>query len=197
MANDLKVTLSLVNDFTRKLSGVEANLGAFGQKIDNVNRIAARFGLGFGLGFAGFKVIDEIKGLVNEAKEYTKIQNQLRESLGYTSIELSMQADALEKKYVIDDREIQKVQQRISLYTQDEGAIKSLTEATLNYAAATGKDAVEATAMVDRAIISAKGTMKGFPGHLDGAAESTERLASIAKILNDRMGGQVAGRRRF
>ena len=191
MSNNLKVTLSLVDDFTRKLSGIEANLGAFGQKIDTVSRIAAHFGLGFGVGFAGIQIKDQIEGLINEAKEYTKIQNQLRESLGYTSTALLDQSDALEKKYLIDDRDIQRVQQRISLYTQDEKSIQQLTDATLNYAAATGKDLAAAAEMIDRAIASQKGSIRGLGISLDGAAGSSERLASIAEGLNRKFHGQA------
>jgi hypothetical protein len=192
MSSDLKVVLSLVDDFTKKLTGIESSLGSFGSQIDNVNKIAMRFGLGFGGYLAGGQIIGGIEELIGVSKEYTKEHNQLREALGYTSIELNKQVEILGKKYVIDHREITGVQQQLSLYTQDEGAIKSLTDATVNYAKATGKPLSDAVNLVDRAIVSATGTIRGFPGHLDGAAESSERLASIVETLNSKMHGQAA-----
>jgi hypothetical protein len=191
MGSDLKVTLSLIDNFTQKITGVQSKLGAFGAQIDNINKVAMRFGVGFGAYFGVNAVVDGIKDLVKTSQEYTQTQNQIREALGYTSIELDKQAGALREKYVLDDRDIKKVQLRLSLYTQDEGMIKRLTEATINYALATGKDLLTATNLVDRAIISENGSMKGLPGKLDGAAESSERLAAIVDGLNQKMHGQA------
>lgn len=191
MGNELKVILTMVDNMSEKLTGVSNNLGAFGKRVDSMIGMWA----GFGTALGGALAIDQIKnmivGLMDDAKEYTKIQNQLRESLGYTSLALDDQADALSRQFIIKKQDIQNVQQRIALYTQDENVIKNLTRATLNYASATGKDLLTVTQLVDRAIISENGTMKGLPGKLDGAAESTERLAAISDALNEKMHDQA------
>jgi uncharacterized protein YoxC len=191
MSNDLKVTLSLVDDFTQKLTGIQSRMGAFGKQIDYLNNIAGKFGFGLGIGVASTAVIGGIKDMINTAKEYAQVENQMRESLGYTSIELNKQADELGKKNLVEDKDILTVQQRLSLYTQSEDAIKKLTPAILDYAKATGKDLLTATQTVTRAIESEKGTIKGFPGHLDGVAESTERLSAVTEILNQHFHGQA------
>ena len=191
MSNDLKVTLSLVDDFTKKLTGIESEMGSFGKQIEHINSIASKFGIGLGLGIGGSAIIEGFKELSNINKENTQVQNQLRESLGYTSIELNLQAEALGQKNLIDHKDILTVQQRLSLYTQDEEQIKKLTPAILDYAKATGKDLLTATQTVTRAIESSKGSLKGFPGHLDGAAESAERLNSVMEILNKHFHGQA------
>ena len=191
MSNDLKVTLSLVDDFTRKLTGIENELGAFGKKLDYVNNIASKFGLGLGVGMGATAVIDGLKNLSETAKEYTQVNNQLKESLGYTSVELSESSELLSNKNLIEKKDIQTIQERLSLYTKDEAGIKTLTAAILDYAKATGKDLLTATQIVTRAIETEKGSIKGFPGHLDGAAESSERLAAITDILNSHFHGQA------
>jgi hypothetical protein len=191
MGNDLKVTLSLVDDFTQKLTGIQTKMGAFGKQIDYINNIAGKFGLGFGIGIASTAVINGIKGMVDTAKQFDQVENQMRESLGYTSIELNTQAEELGKKNLIDKKDILTMQQRLSLYTQDEAQIKKLTPAILDYAKATGKTLLEATQVVTRAIESEKGTIRGFPGHLDGAAESTERLSAVMEILEKHFHGQA------
>ena len=193
MGNDLKVTLSLVDDFTQKLTGIQTKMGAFGKQIDYINNIAGKFGLGFGIGIASTAVINGIKGMVDTAKQFDQVENQMRESLGYTSIELNTQAEELGKKNLIDEKDILTMQQRLSLYTQDEAQIKKLTPAILDYAKATGKTLLEATQVVTRAIESEKGTIRGFPGHLDGAAESTERLSAVMEILEKHFHGQAEG----
>jgi hypothetical protein len=191
MSNDLKVTLSLVDDFTRKLTGIESEMGAFGQKVDRINSILVKFGLGIGLGIASNAAISGIKDLIKTSQEIVQTQNQLKESLGYTSIALDEQSSALMNKYKIDDDEIKIVQQRISLYTKDEAEIKRLTDATINYAAATGKNLLEATQIVTRAIETSGSSMRGIAGTLEGTAESTERLDSVTQILNSHFTGQA------
>ena len=98
MSNDLKVTLSLVDDFTKKLTGIETELGAFGKQLDYLNNVAAKFGLGLGIGVGATAVKSGIEELINTAKEYAQVNNQLRTSLGYTSLELSENAELLSNK---------------------------------------------------------------------------------------------------
>ena len=191
MGNDLKVTLSLVDDFTQKLTGVQTQMGAFGKQLDYINNVASKFGLGIGIGIGATAISGQIKDLIEAGKQWNQVENQLKESLGYTSIALNEQAATLSNKYKIDEKEILTVQQRLSLYTQNEDAIKKLTPAIIDYASATGKTLLEATQLVTRAIETEKGSIKGFAGHLDGAAESSERLASITEILNKHFHGQA------
>ncbi|MGB7569793.1 MAG: hypothetical protein WBM07_18165 [Chitinivibrionales bacterium] len=151
----------------------------------------AGFGGALGGLFISNQFIDGLKDLSKIGSEFSAVQNQLKESLGYTSIELNNQADALSKNNLIGEKDILTVQQRLALYTDDEKQIKKLTPAILDYAQATGKTLLEATQVVTRAIESEKGSIKGFPGHLDGAAESSERLSSVMEILEKHFHGQA------
>jgi hypothetical protein len=191
MGNDLKVTLSLVDDFTQKLTGVQTQMGAFGKQLDYINNVASKFGLGIGIGIGATAISGQIKDLIEAGKQWNQVENQLKESLGYTSIALNEQAATLSNKYKIDEKEILTVQQRLSLYTQDEDRIKKITSATIDYANATGKDLLTATKLVSIAIETTKGSVRGLAGHLDGAAESSERLDSITNILNKHFHGQA------
>jgi hypothetical protein len=188
MGQKLSVELEVISNATKELNSIGHEFNNFQSKI-----------MAFGHALSGFLVggtvvreaIGQFKELSKEAKEYTALHGQLRESLGYTSLALDREGYALSKAFVIKEKDVAKMQQRLSLYTQDEGMINKLTAATIRYAAATGKDLLTATDMVDKAIISASGKMKGFPGTLDGASESSDRLSSVVDILNRRMHGQA------
>jgi hypothetical protein len=188
MGKKLSVELEVIDKATKELNSIGRGFSSF------QNRIVALGAAISGVFVGGSMVrgaIDAFKSLQNEAKEYTALNNQLRESLGYTSIALDREVEELSKKYVMEDRSILQAQQRLALYTQDEGMIIKLTQATIQYAAATGKNLLTAVDMVDKAIVNASGKMKGFPGTLDGAAESSDRLSSIVETLNGRMHGQA------
>jgi hypothetical protein len=191
MGSNLQVTLSLIDNFTTKLTGIESRLGEFGSRIQRIDSVLMRFGLGLGIGAAGFKVKDTIEDLIKEAKEYSAVHNQLRESLGYTSIELDKQVDIMQDRYKIDDDEVTKSQQQLSLYVQNEAGLKALTEATVQYAAAKRKDLGEATQVIIRAIESEKGSVRGLPDALSGVAGSMERVASVTSTLNEYFHGQA------
>jgi hypothetical protein len=188
MAAKLQVELEVLDKATKELNSIGRSFNSFQNQIMAVGKAASNLFIG---GSIMSGAIGAYKALMDEAKKFTEIQNQLRESLGYTSLELLDQSEALEKKYKVDDREIQRVQQRIALYTQDERAIKELTDATINYSRATGKDLESAVKAVDKAIVSKKGSIKGLGIEFGGAAESAERLTSISSMLNEKFHGQA------
>ena len=75
MGNDLKVTLSLVDDFTQKLTGIETEMGAFGKQIDVIgNKFRA-----VGNAMMAIFAVREFEKLIKSGVEYgNAIENMSR-----------------------------------------------------------------------------------------------------------------------
>lgn len=188
MAAKLSVEIIAIDKVTKELNGISREFNSFQSKIVAVGR--AMSGLFVG-GAITSSIVGGLKELMSTSQEIVQVQHQLKESLGYTSIALDEQSQILSKKYLIDDDDIKLVQQQISNYTKSESKIKSLTDATINYAAATGRDLLSATSLVARAMETSGSRIRDMAGTLEGAAESTERLDSITEILNGHFAGQA------
>ena len=140
----------------------------------------------------GMYILNRVVGFMKEARtEYqTHVQQQLllKNAIGFTSFALNEQAKALSKKLVIDDDDITKVQVKLANYVKNEDAVKRLTPAVLNLAAATGTDLNFAAQMVARSVSSSTGELARFKIKVDGASDSGQRIDSIIKGINEKMG---------
>ncbi|MDD5363398.1 MAG: hypothetical protein PHN88_14825 [Ignavibacteria bacterium] len=188
MSQKLLVELEVISNATKEISSIGREFNTFQNKIVALGRAISGVFVGGAIA-SGIK--NTLSDLRKESQEYTALQNQMREALGYTSIALMTQVEEMENKLLIDHMETTKVQQQLALYSQNEEELKRLTAATINYAVAKHKDLGFATEFITKAINSEKGTLRGFPGVLDGAAGSSERLASITDTLNKRFDGQA------
>jgi len=136
------------------------------------------------LGFEGVKkVVSFFMDARKEAQENIKVNAQLSSSLGFVSSKLNEQATALGKLLIIDDDEVKKVQVRLSNYTKEESALKSLTEAVMYLATAKDMDLTSAAEMVGRALADDGAEMAKLKIKIDGVAGSSERAASITNGL--------------
>jgi hypothetical protein len=66
MGNDLKVVLTMVDNMSEKLTGVETKLGAFGKTIDNTIKMWT----GFGAALGGILAVGQIEAFVKKGIEY-------------------------------------------------------------------------------------------------------------------------------
>jgi len=130
-------------------------------------------------------------GVRNETKEYYASQLRLNASLGYTSNALSQQAEILQDRLKIDDDITRGIQTTISYFTKDENKIKELTQATLNFSAATGIDANSAAMLLSRAIEGSTMGLSRYGIKIQDATNDLGRIDNIIAAVNGRFGGQA------
>jgi hypothetical protein len=137
------------------------------------------------------KVKEYTIGASEKAKELTQANLQLKAALGYTSEALDSQAEAISKKYMIEEKDIKQMQTHLAMNHLTEEQIKKLTPAILNYAAAQGIDLVSATNNVTKAIEGQGHSMRGVPGIIAGASGSMEKIDSVITLLNGKFHDQA------
>ena len=137
------------------------------------------------------KVTQFLKESRLEYQESVRVQAQLRTALGYTSTALNQQAEALGQKLKVDNEEIAAVQVKISNYVKNDEAVKRLTPAILDLAAATGMDMASAANIVAKAINDDSDELGKFKIAVDGARGSAERTQSVIDGLTSKFKGQA------
>jgi len=160
-------------------------------EFDGLNKVTGLLVKSF-LGFATARqAIRFFFDCRNAAQEYQKTQLLLKASLGYTSGALEDQTQALMKKLTIDDEQIRSVQTAISYFTKDEQQIKSLTQASLDFAAATGMDAVSTARLLGRSIEGNTGILSRYGIKINESGNELNKVDSIIDSVNKRFGGQA------
>ena len=137
------------------------------------------------------KVTQFLKESRLEYQESVRVQAQLRTALGYTSTALNQQAEALGQKLKVDNEEITAVQVKIANYVKNDEAVKKLTPAILDLAAATGMDMASAANIVAKAINDDSDELGKFKIAVDGARGSAERTQSVIDGLTSKFKGQA------
>ena len=137
------------------------------------------------------KVTQFLKESRLEYQESVRVQAQLRTALGYTSTALNQQAEALGQKLKVDNEEITAVQVKIANYVKNDEAVKQLTPAILDLAAATGMDMASAANIVAKAINDDSDELGKFKIAVDGASGSAERTQSVIDGLTSKFKGQA------
>jgi len=137
------------------------------------------------------KVTQFLKESRLEYQESVRVQAQLRTALGYTSTALNQQAEALGQKLKVDNEEITAVQVKIANYVKNDEAVKKLTPAILDLAAATGMDMASAANIVAKAINDDSDELGKFKIAVDGASGSAERTQSVIDGLTSKFKGQA------
>lgn len=147
------------------------------------------------LGYVGLQGIQKVTQFMKESRaefqDSVRVQLQLRTALGYTSVALNQQADALADKLKVDNDEITKVQALISNYVKNDEAVRKLTPAILDLAAATGMDMASAANIVAKAVNDDSGELGKFKISVDGARGSSERITSVVQGLTEKFKGQA------
>lgn len=157
---------------------------------ESATKLAA---IGFGLVTAAL-----VKGIA-AYKEQEQAVNQLNQSLvkqGIFTRELSKdyqkQASELQKLTTFGDEAIINAQAKLQAYLGETKITKELTAATLDYAAATGKDLKAAVEAVGRSIGTAANPLKEFGIELGKNATIQEKLQAVTQGLTAKVGGQAA-----
>lgn len=118
-----------------------------------------------------------------ETQNYIRTQAQLRISLGYLSIALDEQADALGRKLKIDNDEVSKIQALLSYYTKDEQQIRRLTQASYEMAAVTGS-AQAAASILGRSIEGNDSQLSRYGIHVKETNDTMERTEAIIDAVH-------------
>ena len=146
-------------------------------------------------GFAAFEIAKRTISFLIEsgraANEVAIIEAKLATALGYRSRALVEQANILQSKTGVDAEEIKSSQSLLASYIKNEDAVKKLTPAIIDFAAATGIDLKTAATQVARAIQDDSNEMGRWKISVEGAKGSTERMNSLMKGLNEKFGGQA------
>jgi hypothetical protein len=93
MSQDLKVVLSLVDDFTKHLTGIETELGTFGRKIDGTIQNVMRLGSAFTAVFA----VNQIKSFIEQGINYGETVDKMSKITGL-SVEETQRLDFVMKE---------------------------------------------------------------------------------------------------
>lgn len=118
-----------------------------------------------------------------------RTQRQLRLAAGQYTEALNQQAEAMKEKFAVDDDAIRQMDVLLLRYGAAPGQIEGATEAILNYAAATGKDATQAMEMLIRGVESGTGSLGKMGVHFKTTGKFTEDLASAVEALSKKFGG--------
>jgi hypothetical protein len=185
MGNDLEVMLKVrqqgIETFDRATTALK---GLF----------AAYIGIAGARQFINFS-IDAAKAFDDEEKSNRKLINALKEKNLYTAQSFAFYKDFAEKQMFVigkSHEEIEAVQTLLVQYGVYGPLVNKTTSAIIDLAAAKGIDLSTATNLVLRGLESEKGGLKGITSHLDGAAGSAERLASIYEVLVGKFKGSGA-----
>lgn len=125
------------------------------------------------------------------ASEQQQAEIKLSSALGRTSKNLLEHASAMQQSTRFGDEAVIGAQASIAAFIKDEDTIKSLTEATLDLAAAKGMDLTAAADLVAKSVGSSTNALARYGIAANGAAKSTERAESVVKNISVLYGGQA------
>ena len=206
--NQLKIDIKVKNQQANKaLKDVQKELDSVGKKADTVAKggmsrmRVATSGLRRSMGalrnnlllvsFAFGGTVAAVSKVIKAYGEQELAEKKLETALGRTSQSLLDQASALQKVTTFGDENIIQAQALIAAFVDDEEAIKSATEATLDLASAKGMDLFAAADLVAKTLGSTTNAMSRYGIEVTGAVGSTERLNSLTENIAKTFGGQA------
>ena len=182
------VTLKVRTDTSQAQKGFKNLEGSVTKMSSSLKSMAANFGLAFG----GIQLISFFKESTQLAMIQENAEKKLSVAYGKNIENLKRYAAELQKQTAYGDEAIIEAQALISMFTKDEEAIKSLTKATLDLAAAKGMDLVTAADLLSKTIGSSTNALSRYGIEVKGVVGSSERLNSLLTNLNDKFGGQAS-----
>ncbi len=187
------IIISAHDAFTSTLSKAQAGFQSFADSVKGkaeqlVNLKTVSIAAGAALAGLGYEMIKAIEA----ASESEAAEKRLTTALGYRSQALLDQAGALQKTTAFGDDQIVQAQAAIAAFTRDETAIKSLTKATLDFAAAKGMDLASAGDLVAKSFGSSTDALSRYGIEVNAAAGSAGRLKQITEGLSAHFGGQAS-----
>lgn len=134
-------------------------------------------------------VFDTMKEAAKAYADAEKIQRQLRFAAGEYTDTLNRQAEAMKRKFAVDDDQIRHLDVLLLRWGAAPAALKPATEAILDYAAATGKDATSAMEQLIRGVEAGTGSLGRMGVHFKATGDFSKDLASAVGALNAKFGG--------
>lgn len=200
MARDPKVKVVLDADpkgATRGIETVRKGFRSLGASIKTLTlgQIAAFTGAVLALRKFGRAVADVVKAATDQEdaiRALTSALETLGEGTDRVVKSLSAQAVELQRTTTFGDEAIIKAQSRIASFTNEEAAIKALTIASADLAAAQGIDLVSAANLLARKFAGTESAIARYGIVLEGAAKSSERLESVVNGVTNLFGGRAA-----
>jgi hypothetical protein len=168
-----------VTDLLLRLVAEDATEEAFGNAAGSVRRYAAA-------------LIDLGKEAAKAYADSERVQRQLKLAAGESAAALNEQAEALKRKFAVDDDHIRHLQVMLLRYGAAPSAIRGATEAILDYSAVTGKDATQATEMLIRGVESGTGSLGRMGVSFKATGDFSKDLASAVQALSEKFGGAGA-----
>ena len=178
----LRLQVDELNDSTKKGATFWS---AYGRKLSMAR------GRMLIVAFAGRMVANTFGKMFMAAAEQQQAEIKLSAALGRTSQELLKHASAMQENTRFGDESVIAAQASIAAFIKDEEVIKSLTEATVDLAAAKGMDLTAAADMVAKSVGSSTNALSRYGIAAVGAAKSTERAESVTKNISVLYGGQA------
>lgn len=118
-----------------------------------------------------------------------RTQRQLKLAAGQYTGALNEQAEAMKRKFAVDDDAIRQMDVLLLRYGAAPSQIEGATEAVLNYAAATGKDATQAMEMLIRGVESGTGSLGKMGVHFKTTGTFAGDLSNAVEALGAKFGG--------
>lgn len=147
------------------------------QEFANITKQAVEMVVRFG--------VDAVKAYA----ESERVQKQLTRAAGDYADALSDQAEALSRKYAVDDDIIKQSQILLTQWGGVGAATEDVTKAVLNYASATGQDAVAATSDLIRNVESGGVGLAKMGVHFEATGDKGKDLAAAIAAINAKFGG--------
>ncbi len=141
--------------------------------------------------FGAAIVTKSFKAMFEAAIKQEKAERKLEAQLGKVNTALLNHAAGLQKVTEFGDEAVIEVQSLIAAFTKDEHQIKSLTEATLDLAAAKGMDLTSAADLVAKSFGSSTNSLSRYGIEVRGVVGSSERLESLTENISELFGGQA------
>ena len=124
--------------------------------------------------------------------EAEKVQRQLALVAGNLTSAFEAQADALEAQLAVDGEVIKQQQTLLLQWGAAPSAIEGTIRAVEDYAAATGKDAVEATRELIRGVETGGAAFKKLGVEYEATGNKSEDLRRLTEALQKQFGGAAA-----
>lgn len=148
---------------------------------------------------AGLAIVGFAAAGVHAFREQELATNQLSQAMvqqGMFTAELRdeyvKQAEALQQLTTYGDEQIISAQAILQAHIGNTKVSKELTQATLDYAAATGKDVASAAEAMGKSIGTSTNALARNGIELDANMQKNEKMSAVIEAVNAKYGGQAA-----
>lgn len=144
-------------------------------------------------GAEAFKFIsDAAKECVHQFEAQEKADRQLRREAGELTDVFKKQASAMQEQLGVSDDMVEKMQTMLLRFGEAPDQVEATTRALLDYSAATGHDALEATSTLLRSVESGRTAFKELGLVYDKTGRASADLGEVTKALAGKLGGAAA-----